>query len=89
MELSDVVDYRYLTSIPTRKQSILIAYIVKSIKNQKGKPSEMELSFLKNDITKNLGHQIPVIYSKYSLKRFKSTHRQNEVNLMIRLACSK
>ncbi len=40
------------TSIPIRKQSILIAYIVKSIKNQKGKPSEMDLPLLKNDITR-------------------------------------
>jgi len=48
------------TSIPIRKQSILIAYIVKSIKNQKGKPSEMDLPLLKNDITNNLGPQKPV-----------------------------
>jgi hypothetical protein len=53
------------TSIPIRKQSILIAYIVKSIKNQKGKPCEMDLPFLKNDITNNLGPQKPVIYSRY------------------------
>jgi len=50
----------YRTSIPIRKQSILIAYIVKSIKNQKGKPSEMDLPLLKNDITNNLGPQKPV-----------------------------
>jgi len=29
------LNYRYLTSIPIRKQSILIAYIVKSIKKQR------------------------------------------------------
>jgi len=40
-----------------------IAYIVKSIKNQKGKPSEMDLPLLKNDITNNLEPQKSVIYS--------------------------
>jgi len=33
-------------------------------KNEKGKPCEMDLSLLKNDITNNLGPQKPVIYSR-------------------------
>ena len=60
----DEVDCRYLTSIPIRKQSILIAYIVKAIKNQKGKPCETDSPFLKNDITRILRSQKPVIHSR-------------------------
>jgi hypothetical protein len=33
-------------------------------KNQKGKPCEMDLPLLKNDITNILGPQKPVIYSR-------------------------
>jgi hypothetical protein len=33
------------TSIPIRKQSILIAYIVKSIKNKKGKSCEKDMPY--------------------------------------------
>jgi hypothetical protein len=71
IERRGVVDYRYLTSIPIRKQSILIAYIVKSTKNQKGKPQKKALPFLKNDITNNLRSQKPVIYS--SNQRFRKS----------------
>jgi len=51
MGVRGVLDSRYLANIPIRKQSILIAYIVKSIKNQKGKPSALDLPSSKNDIT--------------------------------------
>jgi len=34
-------------------------------KNQKGKPCEMDLPLLKNDITNNLEPQKLVIYSRY------------------------
>ena len=54
MERSDVVDYRYLTSITIRKQFVLITYIVKSIKNQKGKPQKKGLPLLKNEIEQRL-----------------------------------
>jgi len=41
-----------------------IAYIVNSIKNQKGKPQREDLPLLKNDITNILGPQKPVAYSR-------------------------
>ena len=34
-------------------------------KIKKGKPCEMDLPLLQNDITNNLGPQKPVIYSRY------------------------
>jgi hypothetical protein len=34
-------------------------------KNEKGKPCEMDLPLMKNDITNNLRSQKPVIYSRY------------------------
>ena len=45
--------------------SPLITYIVKSIKKQKGKPSEMDLPFLKNDITDFFPAPELKIHSKY------------------------
>jgi len=41
-----------------------IAYIVNSIKNQKGKPQREDLPLLKNDIANILGPQKPVVYSR-------------------------
>jgi len=41
---------------------ILVHYIYH--KNDKGKPCEMDLPLLKNDITNILGPQKPVIYSR-------------------------
>ena len=35
-------------------------------KNEKGKPSKMDLPLLKNDITNNLEPQKPVVYSSKS-----------------------
>ena len=37
----------------------------KIYKKSKGKPSELDLPLLKNDITNNLETQKPVIYSRY------------------------
>ena len=39
-----------------------------ALKNQKVKPCQKDLPFLKNDITNNLEPQKPVIYSRYQKK---------------------
>jgi hypothetical protein len=41
----------YLAKTTTRSQFVLIAYIVFLTKLQRGKPDEMDLPLLKNDIT--------------------------------------
>jgi len=51
LEISDVVDYRFLDKSATQGWSSQITYIVKSTKKQKGKPPKMDLPLLKNDIT--------------------------------------
>jgi hypothetical protein len=43
------------------------------LQSQKGKPCEMDLSFLKNDITNILGPQKPVIYSRNLHKKVKKS----------------
>ena len=50
-ERRDVVDYIYLAKTTTQSQFVLITYIVKSTKNQKGKPNEIGLPLSKNEIT--------------------------------------
>jgi len=46
----------------TRGQFMLFAY---TIKTKTANLSEKDLPFWKNDIPNNLGHQKPVIYSRY------------------------
>jgi len=60
MELG--ISYQY-----PHPKTIHADYIYRKIhKNEKDKPCEMDLPFLKYDITNILGHQKPVIYSRYS-----------------------
>ena len=47
---------------------ILVHYIYHT--NEKGKPCEMDLPLLKDDITNILGHQKRVIYSRYMQSGF-------------------
>jgi hypothetical protein len=49
--MNDVVYYRYLAKTTSPMISIPSTYIVFLTKLQKGKPSEMDLPFLKVDIT--------------------------------------
>jgi hypothetical protein len=51
IERSGVVDCRYLTILTGSSTSIIITYIVFVTKMQKGKPFEMDLPLLENDIT--------------------------------------
>ena len=53
MELSGMVDYRFLAKTTGSSISIPSTYIVFLTKLQKGKPSEIGLPFLENDITTN------------------------------------
>jgi len=53
IEKGDVIDYRYLTSITIRKRFVLITYIAQfPAKSKKGKPCEMDMPLLQNDITR-------------------------------------
>ena len=54
-------------------KSILPDYIYH--KNEKGKPCEMELPFLKNDITNNLWPQKPVVYCRSQQRTSQQSHR--------------
>jgi hypothetical protein len=49
--LFDTFYFVHFISTTFRKQFLLIAYIAKYIKNQKGKPSNVDLPLLKYDIT--------------------------------------
>jgi len=51
MELSDVVDCRFLAKTKGQSISIPSTYILFLTKLQKSKPYEIDLPFLKNDIT--------------------------------------
>jgi len=53
----------YISCHKHKLNPILVLYIYH--KNEKGKPCEMDLPLLKNDITKILRPQKPVIYSRY------------------------
>ena len=50
-------------------------------KNERGKPCEMDLPLLKNDITNNLEPQKPVIYSRnHKFRIYDSLFKQADFN---------